>query len=382
MITMKPHRLDALTSLRFFAAFAIVIHHAHGYLPFLKPIAVVAPLDMGVSFFFVLSGFVLFYNYPNDRIDKARFIVARCARIWPLHVMCLTAAVILLPYSWTYPVGPGAADVVATLFLLQAWVPLDRVVFAINGVSWSISVELFFYILFPFLTFYWAGHWPKYLFVSLVMVFVVTASSDLMGLPATTWGEDKLSGSLLGFAFPPVRLFEFVMGMASATVFRGLHKTGLQARVNCAIATLIEMGAVIFAILAVLYIPSALYTALTIQNMGAAPLKWVAQSGASPAFAMVLIVFAFSQGLISRMFAARPLVWLGEISFSMYMTHVILISYVANRGLFTYHNGPIMALAVFSLVVAVSAGSWYLIECPMRRVIVECFDKYRHRLSK
>lgn len=86
-------QLRALTGLRFIAAFAIVIHHSRGL--FFTPEALAPyPLDIGVSLFFVLSGFILTYVHPKlpTRHDIYRFYIARFARIWPVHLASLALA--------------------------------------------------------------------------------------------------------------------------------------------------------------------------------------------------------------------------------------------------------------------------------------------------
>ncbi|HDL8028536.1 TPA: acyltransferase, partial [Yersinia enterocolitica] len=84
-------KLDALTTLRFFAAAMIVIGHVH---PLFGSLGITDNfvLSQGVSFFFILSGFILAYNYRTFQDNKSvkRFLVARFARIWPLHIATLT----------------------------------------------------------------------------------------------------------------------------------------------------------------------------------------------------------------------------------------------------------------------------------------------------
>jgi peptidoglycan/LPS O-acetylase OafA/YrhL len=87
-MSAQKARLSALTTLRFIAASGIVLHHLRG--PLLPNDAFAAwPLDNAVSFFFVLSGFILAYTYPKlERPGAVRdFFVARIARIWPVHLV-------------------------------------------------------------------------------------------------------------------------------------------------------------------------------------------------------------------------------------------------------------------------------------------------------
>src|SRR5580693_9914155 len=153
-------RLPALTSLRFFAAFHVVIFH-------LLATQVVRGPDwfqklssvgyVGVSFFFVLSGFILVYTYAGRNLSLKDFWRARFARIYPAYAFSLlfTApffffAVLKLDipfFAWPKVHLKLASGLVITL--LQAWVPPAALTW--NSVAWSLSVEAFFYLLFPFL---------------------------------------------------------------------------------------------------------------------------------------------------------------------------------------------------------------------------------------
>src|SRR5438270_714315 len=86
----------------------IVVHHTHAYFGYGGSLAAALPLDQGVSFFFVLSGFILFYTNRGiaTPADAGRFIVARVGRIWPLHAATFALTLIFLPQPWG-PAGPN-----------------------------------------------------------------------------------------------------------------------------------------------------------------------------------------------------------------------------------------------------------------------------------
>jgi peptidoglycan/LPS O-acetylase OafA/YrhL len=165
----KIKKLDALTSLRFFAAALIVIGHSHPLFGSCG-LANAAPLGQGVSFFFVLSGFILSWNYPSlvGTKERINFWVARFARIWPLHaVTCLMWIAIVANFK---PSGFGwditcLLKLISNLLLVQAWIPLHDWALSYNGVSWSISAEFFFYALFPILVTFIQKSWHKVLFI-------------------------------------------------------------------------------------------------------------------------------------------------------------------------------------------------------------------------
>ena len=151
-------RLDTLTSLRFFAAAAIVIGHAHSSFGS-AGLAISFPLDQGVSFFFVLSGFILAYTYPNLReVSSVRhFWIARFARIWPAHLATLLLVTIVAPNM--PPVEHRLSITLANILLLQSWLPFRDSILSYNGVAWSISTEFFFYLCFPVLIHNWQKNW-------------------------------------------------------------------------------------------------------------------------------------------------------------------------------------------------------------------------------
>ena len=90
-------QLPALTSLRFFAAAMIVIHHTAFYFKIWEPLANEFILTQGVTFFFVLSGFILTYTHSklSGTSESLKFIWARIARVWPAHIFVMIAFIIL-----------------------------------------------------------------------------------------------------------------------------------------------------------------------------------------------------------------------------------------------------------------------------------------------
>ena len=110
-------KLDQLTSLRFFAALMIVIHHSADLF---GNSDIKFSLDHGVSFFFVLSGFILSYVYPklDTWPEIKQFWRARVARIWPAHFITFLLALWLLPSApWV------TKTAIPNLLLVQGWVP-------------------------------------------------------------------------------------------------------------------------------------------------------------------------------------------------------------------------------------------------------------------
>jgi len=148
-------QLPCLTGARFVAALLVVLFHFGR----LKPVPGIV-FDYGqqaVSFFFILSGVVLAYSYHDPLLRKAvgwsGFVNARLARILPLHVATwLIATVLCLFFAWHRDRGVHPfVSWITGLFCIQVYFPTSNNLFKWNGQSWSISCELFFYALFPFI---------------------------------------------------------------------------------------------------------------------------------------------------------------------------------------------------------------------------------------
>ena len=130
-------QLDALTSLRFFACAAIIFLHSAWFffdIEFMKN----WQLDEGVAFFFVLSGFILTYVYPDlHGIENIKtFLVNRLGRMVPTHVLMTCVTLIVLPCSCS-TVGVFFAN----LFSIQSWIPRREYYFGLNAPAWSIAYQ-------------------------------------------------------------------------------------------------------------------------------------------------------------------------------------------------------------------------------------------------
>ena len=164
--TIRPdgtQALDGLTALRFFAALMVILfHYFNQYLPGAAEQHGLTPLIShgftGVTFFFMLSGFILSYTYARTDFRRpasvVRYLQARFARIMPLYLLSLAVAApfyidsVLHSRPGPYLTLYGMASVLAPLGL-QAWVP--GAAGSINFPSWSVSNEEVFYLLFPLL---------------------------------------------------------------------------------------------------------------------------------------------------------------------------------------------------------------------------------------
>lgn len=147
-------RLDGLTGLRWWAAFMVFLFHIQVFAPVPGPVAAVLNLGyLGVTFFFVLSGFVLTWSW-STAVRQSTFYFRRFARIYPLHVVTWIVAIPVFYALFTSGpdwVRPVDVPVLAlSLVLLQGWSVVPIVLFAGNPAAWTLTCEMFFYAIHPY----------------------------------------------------------------------------------------------------------------------------------------------------------------------------------------------------------------------------------------
>ena len=367
-----PHTksINQLTSLRFFAAAAIVFHHSKEAFELTRGLVSPIPLDFSVSFFFVLSGFILTYTHRdlNGRGEVLYYYAARVGRIWPVHLLSMLLVVLMLPSGVWMPsmLKEQALEItLANLFLLHAWVPVSGYFFSYNGVSWSISTELFFYLAFPWLVRDWARTWHgKSVFVVAVSLGLVLAAT-LLGMPAVDFQKPMtVSSTGIVYISPFVRIAEFLIGIWTAKAFLRIAAHPFSGSFFWTVIEALSLGLV--------YVVGSFCMAII--RSGSDLQAWqiyVGASGGALAFAICIAVMAIGQGQISRLLAFRPLVTLGQASFALYMTHQIFINFIfVNRSAYFSEVPDTMLLACYWLwCIGISIAIYFYVEQPSRNRI-------------
>jgi peptidoglycan/LPS O-acetylase OafA/YrhL len=141
-------KLDQLTITRFLAALSVVFFHGGRHLHWVSLFPAISAGPTAVGYFFVLSGFVmaLAYYRPGQPFSFRSFWLARFSRIYPVYVL---AFVLTCIYYLDIMAKIKPDKIWANIFLYQAWFPQYALSF--NIAAWSLSVEAFFYLVFPFL---------------------------------------------------------------------------------------------------------------------------------------------------------------------------------------------------------------------------------------
>lgn len=223
----RAARLPSLTGMRFLAALLVFAFHTTFQTRFFEGRLGDTLGDTfanagfyGVTFFFVLSGFVLTWS-ARPAEGAPRVWRRRLVKIFPNHLVTFVAAAALMAAASEVFTTKG---VLANLFLVQAWIPEIQVPNTMNAVSWSLSCELFFYLAFPFLLPFLERLTARRLWTlagvlgALTVLVPAVSGWAVAGTPLPFIDDGSLSFEQIWsvYFFPPVRAIEFVLGMIAA----------------------------------------------------------------------------------------------------------------------------------------------------------------------
>lgn len=335
--------IDSLQSLRGIFAIMIFLHHftVWGVGNFK------AGGDCGVAFFLMLSGFVMSAGY-GKRVSEPgfsyrRFMRRRVVRIVPLHLLCLAVYIALSGYALT----PGGwLRLVPYSVMMQSWAPVESVFFAGNPVEWCLSDLMFFYAVFPALTLFYAARRREFLIASGIAFAGCVAIASLL---PERWVLPIV------YISPVMRLVDFVAGMLAWHAVERLRSIDIAARLRAlsfAAKSGIEVGAVLVVAVAV-----ALYPDIPVRYSYS--FWWWLPS---LAVIMVFTLLDGDGGALTRMLDRRLPVSFGNVSFSFYMLHVLLISLWSRL---VPEPGWGSLAAVLSLCIALSYIVYYCYERPV-----------------
>ncbi|MDP3907831.1 acyltransferase [Novosphingobium sp.] len=301
-MSAAPRHLDALTGIRGIAAWAVVLYHIRLSLAGLLPAPVIDWLARGylaVDLFFILSGFVIWYNYaPRLRQGGAAetrlFLWRRFARVWPLHAFILTgfcAFAALLLVTGRDAGGYPLAELPLHFALAQNWGLTGELTW--NHPAWSISTELAAYLLFPAVVALtrWED-WPDWALVLLALALAGTIHLIFAASGHTALGED-IARLGLWRCLP-----EFGMGMILCILWQRWQSVGRAAPLALLAGLAWGAGGI----------------ALGLPETALVPLLFFA----------LLLALALDRSVIARVLGGRGLTYLGEISYSTYLAHFFL----------------------------------------------------------
>jgi len=343
MEAREPKRFVVLDFYRFVAALGVFIFHLKNIDKGISPVWN-GSYGLFVDMFFILSGFVISYSYPSTSTGMrsyVRFLVRRIARIYPLHLLTLLlfAALALVGIS-----GPtshaGFLDFIQNLFLVQAWGITDHLSF--NSPAWSISAELFCYLLFP-LFMLLAGRVSP-----LVLAIVVAVSYGILAhVHLPIWQErSQMYGANYDFGMLRA-LPSFLNGILLTVLFR---LSSDHRKKPVAIA-----GIALFAV------------SVLVLNVYAKP------DLAIMLFSLAILVTATGESAFARFPGSDWLGRLGNTSYAIYMVHELLLILLFKPAwhFFGLQPGIFPAFAVVCCIVltVVADVTYNYVENPARKWI-------------
>lgn len=361
--------LPALTGLRFVAALGVVVFHRGqdwlaAYGPqWLRPVG--ASGYVGVSLFFVLSGFILAYTYfeHSERPPDAReFYLARIARIYPVYLVGLLVA---LPFGLRQLAatatlggkGALAAALGSEVLLLQGWYP--ETACGLNCPGWSLSVEVFFYALFPLLGFLFYRSLRAHLALVAPLTLLALLGPVLYHVvqpDGLTHVDPATHTFLVGLVKynPLLHLPEFMLGIVVAALhFAWAGRRGWWSDP---------------------LLPGALI-GLALFNGPRLPHLVLHNGLLAPVFGWLILALARPTSLVSRALAWRPVVLLGEASYSLYIVHMPLWMWYSALGKRVVSEARLgLTFPIYlGVCLAVSLLLYQTVELPARRALRRLF---------
>ena len=343
---MKAKHIKSLTGVRFVAAMWVVLFHLQEelleYVPsFGFALPIVQKGSFAVPFFFVLSGYILSYNYFGSYHlgGHGRFVWERFARLWPVHFACLVLLItyVLVVKTLKLNVNLETFDgfsLLPELLMTRSWVSDDLLW---NYPAWSIHAEWFAYLLLFPLCFLVFARGEKnsgnvaLLITSFALLFCQGYFYErITGMP----------GKLMSILLP------FIAG--SALFQAGRNFTWKVPRYTA------DLG--FASAVALLFLNSPVATGALFVSFG-----------------VIILGLSREVGLLNRLLALGLLVYGGVISYSLYMTHGVVeigFNFVAPQlPVFTGVAGVAVATSILAITLLFAALMYHAVEAPANRAL-------------
>lgn len=364
----RSARLDSLTGLRWWAAFGVFMFHMNNVAP-LPIFPVLRYGNYGVMFFFLLSGFVLTWS-ARPNVSPATFWWRRFSRIYPAYLVALLIAIpVFYSFSpdplqwWVKPVNVGI--LLLSVVLLQGWWRDPVVLFSGNPAGWTLTFEGFFYALHPALNRFLRTLRLRGTFIAILAIVLLAFAYRAASL---AWPASFVAD----VPWPVARLSEFALGMCAAHAMR----LGWLTRLSPVLMYAVGASFIAWLVLPPLLLHGSAAEILAGGTVGAA-IRASANEWMLILCALLVVSVASRDVRRERsLLRSRPLVRLGEWSYTFYLVHAtaiyIVLGLVGQQPFSRW--SPLWYAGMLAVSLALAAALHYLVEKPCERFLRSRWD--------
>ncbi len=352
-------QLDQITFTRFIAALTVVFFH-YGQTVFPANISFlfenVTAGPIAVGYFYVLSGFIMAVAYyqpdqsKQHNINKKKYWIARFARIYPVYLLAL----LLMAAAKYKTLAENGEALALQLSLLQSWIPGYPI--TLNTPGWSLSVEAFFYLCFPFLLMWVYKHGVKSLIIFCVGLWLATQIILLVQLNSAAYAPKTHLHDFIYYN-PVMHLSSFIAGLLVGILLK--HSPDKKFAKNSGLWLAVSFAVIFLMIWARPHLETILGLKLALTN-----------GLLAPAFLLFILYLAQSKNIVTQIFKHKWLILLGEASYSLYILqkpiHGLYDKIIVPR----IHLSETLHFYIFLAgLIIISILSYKYFETPMRKLI-------------
>ncbi|KAA0268110.1 MAG: acyltransferase, partial [Chloroflexi bacterium] len=348
-------RLDQLTFTRFAMVMLVLFYHDTSrfytnFVDFFPFSALIRSGPIAVSYLYVLSGFVmsLVYYKPGEKFDVMGYWRARFTRIYPLYIISFS---LMCVYYFDSLLRIKPQKILANIFVVQAWIPAYSQSF--NYAAWSMTVEFFFYALFPFMVM-WAYRQPmkKLIWVSIALWALSQA------VHFTLWTGFYPEQKEFLIYSPVFHLNSFVMGVVGGIWYlREGRNQNLKPWV-------------VLAVLAASILLVAGYAVISAEVFPALPHNLQPMAGLlAPLLILFIVSLAMDRSRLSQVLNRSVFVNLGETAYAIYILHVPVVWFYerALQGSAIADPFAFLQRTFLPMMIAIGLLVHFYVDIPLRR---------------
>lgn len=351
MSNSKESRFNSLQALRTLAFLGVFLCHAGS--PFHWS-------GLGVSMFFVMSGFLLYYLYEDRLVNVSlwsnlKFSISKIKKLYPLHIITMCCFILLTLIS-IYKTGITQksifnlmAKIGLNITLLQTWIPNSKISTCLNGVTWYLSVTMFLYFVFPWICKLIKKCNKIFLLVIPAMILVLQVFGCVLVI--NKFGIDSLVYKWFMYTFPVFRLGDFVIGCCLGKIYKKIRNIDF----NCVVGTCIEIIVILVTVF-VFKCRQFGYSSIFMKAF----FNWTTTY--IPLACLWVYIFAHRKGVITKILSNKIMIYIGDVSAYAFLIHYVITQYtsVAVRYLNIRYTYPMKwLLIVFELLLSIGLSIIY-----------------------